>query len=275
MRSASEARSRQQAWAEAEGISVDESGYVSTLEDNLFVPLSAATRIELSGGNGNELGGPGRRGKMQALHSSSALAYNVFEYWRQREDRDELRAAMELPLPIKAIAFEGKFATGLGAPAHVDVVLEVGDGLVAVESKFLEPFGSSKPYKTFSTKYFPSCVARWADVGLPHCQTLAEQVNRDEVEFLRLDVPQLMKHALGLWRMGRPDVSLWYLYVEMKGVVGERHQHELELFQERVGEEIRFRALSYNRLIERLHEQGNPAHTKYLAFLTGRYRGED
>ena len=212
---------------------------------------------------------------MQALHSSSALAYNVFEYWRQREDREELRVALDLPTPIKAIAFEGKFATGLGAPAHVDVILEVGEGLVAVESKFLEPFNSRKPYNTFSTNYFHPGVGRWTSVGLPRCQTFAEEVHRAEEEFRWLDVPQLLKHALGLWRMGRPGVSLWYLFVEIEGDGGEQHQQELDLFQERVGAELGFRALSYNQLISRLHERGNPAHAEYVAYLASRYGDED
>ena len=273
MVSAADARSRQRAWAKAQGISVDRSGYVANVEENLFVRISPETREELSYGSGNELGGSGRRGKMQALHSSSALAYNVFEYWRQQEDREALRRALGLPTRIELIGFEGKFSTGLGAPAHIDVVLEVGDELVAVESKFLEPFGSSQPYATFSNRYFPPGLPRWTEVGLPGCQALAEQVSRGDLEFLRLDVPQLLKHALGLWRVGRTGVSLWYVYLEMEGEVGERHKIELDRFREMVGEEVGFTALSYDRVFSRLQDDAGAAHDQYVTYLANRYGG--
>ena len=61
---ASEGKARQRAWAEGNGISVDSDGYVLTVEENLFLPMSPATLAELSDGSGNELGDVGRRGKM-------------------------------------------------------------------------------------------------------------------------------------------------------------------------------------------------------------------
>ena len=182
------------------------------------------------------------------LRRNTHLAYNVFEYWRQQEDRETLRRALGLNSSIDSIRFEGKFSTGLGGPAHIDVVLEAGDRTVAVESKFLEPFWSANPYATFSKRYFSEGVARWTDVGLPRCEALAEQVYTGELEFLRLDVPQLLKHALGLWRLGEKEVSLWYLYLEIAGNVGVRHRMELERFEESVGDEIGFKALPYNQV---------------------------
>ena len=270
---ASEGKARQRAWADGEGISVDSDGYVLTVEENLFLPMSSATLMELSDASGNELGDVGRRGKMQALHSSSALAYNVFEYWRQQEDRETLRRALGLNSSIDSIRFEGKFSTGLGGPAHIDVVLEAGDRTVAVESKFLEPFWSANPYATFSKRYFPDGIARWTDVGLPRCQSLAEQVCSGELEFLRLDVPQLLKHALGLWRLGEKEVSLWYLYLEIAGKAGVRHRMELERFEESVGEEIGFKSLSYNEVIAHLREVGQAGDEEYVSYLENRYGG--
>ncbi len=270
---ASEGKARQRAWAEGEDISVDSDGYVLKVEENLFLPMSPATLMELSDGSGNELGDLGRRGKMQALHSSSALAYNVFEYWRQQEDREPLRHALGLGSSIASIRFEGKFSTGLGGPAHVDVVLEVGDRTVGVESKFLEPFWSTTPYATFSKRYFADGIARWTDIGLPRCQALAEQVYTGDLEFLRLDVPQLLKHALGLWKLGGREASLWYLYLELAGKVGARHRMELERFEQSAGEEIGFKALSYDQVMGRLREFGEAGHGKYLSYLENRYGG--
>jgi len=62
-------RNQQHLWAANHGIAVDSLGYTLDLKDNLFIPLSEATLSEFGGGDGGELGLPGKRGKMQALHS--------------------------------------------------------------------------------------------------------------------------------------------------------------------------------------------------------------
>lgn len=59
-------------WATTAGLPVDAQGYFLNPADNFFEPLSACTHAELSQGDGNEIGGDGARGKIQALHSSSA-----------------------------------------------------------------------------------------------------------------------------------------------------------------------------------------------------------
>ena len=78
-------RAVQVAWAARQGIKIDPQGYTLCLQDNLFQPLSATTHAELTAGAGAELGLGGGRGKLQALHSSAALAVNVFDYWRDRQ----------------------------------------------------------------------------------------------------------------------------------------------------------------------------------------------
>jgi len=72
---------KQTAWARLQGIDLigsrNEQGakvYTGTLEENLFVvKLSESTVRSFSQGDGNELGNGEYPGKMQALHSSSAL----------------------------------------------------------------------------------------------------------------------------------------------------------------------------------------------------------
>lgn len=108
-------------------------------------PLSACSRRDLAGGDGSELGKGGGRGKIQALHSSAALACNFFDYWRGR-DLGLLSRALGISVRLCAVAFEQKFPTRLGGIApNLDVVLYGCDGsLFAVESKFTEPFTKSK-----------------------------------------------------------------------------------------------------------------------------------
>lgn len=63
-------------------------GYVQRFNDNLYVPLSEKTTTEFEEGDGGEL--RGTTCNMQALHSSSALGVNIFEYWRN-QSKDTLK----------------------------------------------------------------------------------------------------------------------------------------------------------------------------------------
>ncbi|HEX6070099.1 MAG TPA: hypothetical protein VFZ18_09745, partial [Longimicrobiaceae bacterium] len=156
-------RVHQLAWAEAHGIGVDWQGYTLRLEDNLLQPLNDRTRAELVAGAGSELGIDGGRGKMQALHSSSALAVNVFDYWRDRP-REPLERALGLESGIADIQFERTFPTGmLGTPPHLDVTLRTEDGgVIAIESKFLEVYPAKTQPRAFRESYFPADGGRWS-----------------------------------------------------------------------------------------------------------------
>jgi hypothetical protein len=76
---------RQRAWATRNGRWFDEDGYCACADDNVFRGLSLGARQDFENGDRAELGKNGRRGKIQALHSSSALACNWFDYWRGRD----------------------------------------------------------------------------------------------------------------------------------------------------------------------------------------------
>jgi len=96
---------RQLAWAHRHAVplvgSKGDRGrptYAKSLERNLFEPLSADALAEFKAGDGGELGGQdGNPGKMQAVHSSSALCCNVFHYWRRIGRADVIAKACDLP----------------------------------------------------------------------------------------------------------------------------------------------------------------------------------
>jgi len=78
-------RDKQIKWAQHRRISLNSASatskvpaaYVQSLEDNLFQALDRETRAEFNAGDGRELDG-----HMRAVYSSSALACNVFAFWR-------------------------------------------------------------------------------------------------------------------------------------------------------------------------------------------------
>jgi hypothetical protein len=263
----------QRIWAASRGIATDSQGYTWEVEANLFQPLNVATRRELDGGAGGELGLDGARGKIRALHGSSALAINVFDYWRERP-REPLARALGIDGTITEIEFERPFPTGMrGVPPHLDVTLTLNDGrVIAIESKFLEPY-PARPKKVlpFRATYFPHGPGRWATAELPACQRLAESVRSGERIFRHLDAPQLLKHALGLARKYSNGFALWYLWYDVGDDEGMVHGREVEEFAACVEPELGFRAVGYQGLIERLERECGTEHSEYLGYLRDRY----
>jgi hypothetical protein len=267
------ARAFQAHWAATQGIEIDAQAYTLRLNDNLFQPLTAETRAELARGAGSELGpSSGGRGKLQALHGSAALVVNVFDYWRDR-GRDPLARALGLAEPITSIQFERTFPTTMrGTPPHLDVTITTADGsLIAIESKFLEPYAARSRSASFRDAYFPSDVDRWAASELPLCQTLAESLRNGESVYCHVDAEQLLKHALGLASSAGEHYSLWYLWYDVGGDEGNAHRAEIEQFAHRVDAKINFRADTYQALIARLAAECGSEHSGYVAHLRARY----
>ena len=70
--------------------------------------------------------------------------------------------------------------------------------------------------------------------------------------FEYLDPRQLLKHALGLATQLGNRFSLYYLYYDWPGDGMGAHRREVDLFDECVGGEIRFKALTYQEVFEKL-----------------------
>ena len=261
----------QRNWAQRRGLAVDSAGYMGALEENLFRPISAETFADFAAGDGGELGEPGWRGKMQALHSSSALACNVFDYWRGR-DSAALAQAFGLDDDIASIAFERKFPTGLrGTAPNLDVVLTSASGrLTAIECKFLEPYGGHA--SDFRASYLEPRPGLWEAAGFPSCQRLAERLHGGEQKYRWLNAPQLLKHVLGLHKTAPQDWSLIYLWYQVPGDEGDAHAAEAADFASvALADGIDFRTLSYQCLHRRLQDCGSAEDRDYLSYLGERY----
>jgi len=261
-------------WADSNRIPIDQAGYTLELRDNLFVDLSDAARAEFAAGDGGELGSPTARGKMQALHSSSAMACNFFEYWRGR-DCASLAIALGVQDEVTRIQFERKFPTGLpGNAPNMDVVLTTTEGpIVAIESKFLEPYGR-RHEPGFKTKYFERSPGCWARHGLTHCQKVAERLDSGDLVFRWLHAEQLLKHILGLASSGA-QWELLYLWYQPPGAVGTQHAAEADAFAETVNQDaIRFRSMTYQELLAGLTDTAS-VEGDYLAYLRSRYFSEE
>ena len=261
-------RDAQMAWARSQGLSIDDKGYVGDVEANLWKPLSAHARAAYERGAGSEL-----ESHMKALHSSSALVANFFDYWTDRQKAPLLSALGIDDDDIQSLDFEARFPTGLGRiPPHLDLAITLESGaVIGIESKFTEYLSrSTKGKGSFEPSYFQTSEGLWAAKGLPACQALAKELRDHQHRFEHLDPWQLLKHALGLATSSGPNFTLWYLYYDCQGPRSDAHKREIQTFTDRVGDEIRFKALTYQQVYHRLQDSNQP-HSEYRDYLGTRY----
>ena len=270
---------QQRRWAESAGIACDTRGFVRDLDANLRAPLALATRAAFA--RGTELTPrKSQPARITALHSSAALVANVFDYWSAR-DAGPLAAALGFGPERAQLAFEEPLATGVeGDPPTSDVVLRFESGrVVAVESKFGEWLVRRASNRMdLKPKYFAGGRTFWGDAGLPRCQQLADDLRDGRERFKHLHAAQLLKHALGLARVGGEGDAggahaareLRYLYYEWPSGPAAAHRSELERFAARVGAEIRFSASTYQDLYRALNADAR-VDRAYLEYLRARY----
>lgn len=259
------------AWADRHG--KDRDGHVCrSIDENLFAPLSEVTRAEFASAGGDELGLSGRTAKMRSLRSSSALAVNTFDPWRHR-DLGPISEALGIQGRVTSFHFEQRLHHGLASsPPTLDLVLFLKSGPpVGVEVKFCEPYDAAKDHPPIQAKYFAGHRTRWADVGLPRCQTLAARVGREE-PYRRLGAGQLLKHLLALANVFGSDagVQLLYLWFDTDCKEADEHREEIVRFQDALDPRVDFRPLSYHDVISAVPEAAEPV-PGHLNYLRQRY----
>lgn len=276
---------RQVLWAQRKGIALCGSAgdrgrlaYTRALNDNLFEPLSPEARGEYASGDGGELGREtGRPGKMQAIHSSSALGCNAFHYWRRIGRLDAVIRACGLPThDVDRAQFEGQLPISprFRYAPNLDVVVTYRSGdlaVAAIECKFGEPF-STREKVPLSKKYLDSTLDELWNAA-PALRDLAGRCATPEgVDFKHLDVPQLLKHCLGLRRRAQDGGGhLVYLFYDVPGLEGARHAREIEQFRGAAERDrIRFSAVSYQELLLRLTDERD-AHAAWVDYMAERY----
>jgi hypothetical protein len=260
-------KARQLRWANGVGRSLDDQGQCGSIDDSLFEPLSAAARTNFEKGGGDQLAR-----EMKAVHSSSALACNWFDYWRER-DFGVLSTAFNVPDAFVTLQLEVHVPTGMrGADANLDVLLTTATGsLFAIESRFGEPYAPSPAKSVLKPQYFAQGRSRWTDLGLPGCQAVAEELRAGQHDFAALDVVQLLKHMLALARTGN-RWTLCCLWYEVPGAIAAAHRQDLTTFTARIGDDAKhFSALTYQELFARMERVAGAGHADYMNYLRDRY----
>ncbi len=248
-----------------------ERSFVYELGDNLFEPLGADAQAAFEAGDGAEL-----TDKMLAVNSSSATAVNVFHYWLRLGQVSEIAKACQVPSTrISGLRFEAKFPIhpAFKRPPNIDVVIDYANpsGLkaTAIECKLDEPYGGWANHGLKSV--YLDHTQFW--VNLPHLRQLAEQVSPENTSFEHLDVPQLIKHLLGLTAaFSKKEFRLLYLWYDVPGREAFKHREEIAEFAAIASQDgIAFRSLTYQDVILTLARNQRVGHTAYVDYLVERY----
>jgi hypothetical protein len=284
MRSGQYIQWKLQAWAERKGIPLQgsagdwgEPNYTLSAEQNIFGgELHASVRAAFDVGAGGELQGDIPR--MAALHSSSAMAVNLFQYWAMRGDWATVAALLGVPREgVEAGSFEDQFPVcadpqerGFKIAPHLDFALRyMNGGRVGVECKLFEPYGRIE-HALLRPAYL-ALSDTWDEI--PACRSLAEQLAVGPAEFHRLGASQLIKHILGLkFQAPQGPARLVYLYCDAIGDEATEHRHEIRRFQEVIaGDPVRFTPLSVQEFVLRAARSVRAGHAAYVDYLTERY----
>jgi len=217
---------------------------------------------------------------MQAVHSSSALSVNVFQYWKKIEQVAVIAVACGFcpkeSCPSLEIGFEDKFPIdGIPRiPPNIDVVFRNSESSqfkrFAVECKFSEPYGllGDKGLKPA----YVDLVTLWSDI--PKLYDLAKKICPNDNCFTYLHSAQLIKHILGLKTAcgSKEGFKLLYLWYDVLGREGAIHRDEIEKFADVArADGVHFNAMSYQELILALSKEYRQKHSAYIKYLTRRY----
>lgn len=274
---------RQIQWAHNNGIELVGSkgkrgrpAYTENLDDNLFSFLTSETQKAFQNGDGGEL--LGNPAKMQAVHSSSALIVNVFQYWDSINEVYRIAHACgfcrRTTKTSKSISFEVKYPIDerFQYSPNIDVIVKNAPKskykVYAIESKFSEAYGSHG-HSGLKEKYLDLDI--WEEI--PHTLQLAISISPNDNQFLYLHAAQLIKHILGLNRaFGKESFRLLYLWYDALGSEGAKHREEIYKFLETAkSDEIAIHELSYQELITRLANEYRASHKEYIEYITRRY----
>lgn len=260
-----------------------EKAYVTQRDHNLYQPLSRAAHEEYRNGDGKELGNGKTPGKMQAVHSSAAIAVNVFDYLRTAGQLKMAGRILRIPASaIESVTFEEKLPVAESSNGrkrytrdpNLDVVIRYRQGsryqLAGVECKFTEAY-CGRGHQGIAEKYLKDAPL-WA--GIPACRQLAEEIGDIDTMFPHLHAAQLIKHILGLKHAaGGPDrFILVYLWYDVPFDRGAAHRQEIERFAAVVKRDgIDFRPITYQRVIADLVRLQRDEHQPWVDYLAARY----
>lgn len=175
----------------------DKQFYFKDLKDNLICDMSPQVVKAYSDGAGNEL-----KKKMRALHSSSAMTFNIFGNSKVKIKRNKFG----LPPGIYSVEYE-KQLTALNPErkAHLDVLLTSEEEIILFEMKMTEwllsdPSTLPVSYLNREDKYPDAELAKTLiNLERRYLGQLSEADKKYRCKNACFDVFQMIKHIFGIY----------------------------------------------------------------------------
>lgn len=278
---------KQIAWANRNNIKLvgskinrGKQAYTTKLEENLFESLLPQTIAEIDNGDGGELkGNATHSARMCAVHSSSAIGVNIFQYWKNKSVSDiayALGLCHKDNKLSKEIHFEQKFqiSNKFRRSPNIDVIIKNNDKsnikVFGVECKFSEAY-SSRTHPGLKEKYISEISEQWKDI--PELFEFAKGISPNDKKYEHLHPAQLLKHILGLKKAhGKSGFRLLYLWYDVLGNDGYQHQKEIKHFSDIVKRDnIKFHSISYQELLIKMKNKLYAGNKKYINYMMNRY----
>ena len=264
-------KQKQRCWALSNNITFSDKGYVENLSENILDGLDIEVKKRFLHAGGYEL-----KSKMMALHSSSALVVNIFQYYKRKLMKSEditaiLKACNINSTTINYIDFEVKFPiSSIKAIPNLDIVFRSANGMVyGLESKFTETY---RKYQFTMDSYLqPRYQSIWVNLENIHKALESEYFDH----YCYLNYPQLLKHILGL-KSELKDIhkfQLIYLWYDLGCERSFKHRKEIQNFAELLSKDgIVFKSVTYQEIIRFLQQNHNVLEDRaYIEYITDRY----
>lgn len=255
---------RQTEFAISRGAELDSQRWVTDLSTNLFARLNPETERDLRAVG--EISSDGVANRMRAPHSSTALAINTFDFWRDR-DLTPLEDAIGIDLgPV--LGFEQRHFFGQPKASQPDLCfLGSGTEHVSVEVKLREPYGPVS--NEFRPSYFRNHIRLWDEC--PRLREHAERIESGKAVYTSLGAAQLIKHGLGLRRACPSGRTLVYYWYSDGSELADLHREELDGFTSAVSDDLDIRAITVSELLNGLTPDESTL--EWHSYLTERYAG--
>jgi hypothetical protein len=225
-------------------------------------------------------------GKFHSPESSAALVANTFGLFLDRPaDMPALCQGQNWGWPPRSVQLEAivRFPWSGGRHPCLDVLVEVTNAMIGVESKRFEPF-RAKPVAVLSDAYWRPV---WGE-RMGRYAAVRDAMADGTSGFRRLDAAQLIKHAFGLRTAARRRLPrlvrpvLLYLHAEpdqwpdgraVPLAAIETHRQEVAIFANLVaGDEVEFRATSYRDILGSWSASPLTAVRDHVDAVRGSYR---
>lgn len=157
-------------------------------------------------------------------------------------------------------------------PPHLDVEF-TGPIPLAIESKFTETYHRETRRDNKDTHLHVYLEHRDIWNGIPKVKALAESIVQQSgarTDFEYLDVPQLIKHILGLKGSNSGPFYLLYLWYKINSNEAKQHEEELARFSTSMKDENSFQTMTYQDLFNRIGHLPD-VDSAYIKYLEQRY----